>query len=114
MSYCRWSSDDFQCDIYCYADVSGGYTTHVAGKRYVFKQPLPPTISIIDSVEEWFERDQKVSEMLKSSALVKIGLPSDGKSFNDATATEAAARLANLKEEGYRVPQSAIDALLEE
>lgn len=29
MSYCRWSSDNFKCDVYVYADVSGGWTTHV-------------------------------------------------------------------------------------
>ena len=27
MSYCRFSTDDFACDVYAYADVSGGFTT---------------------------------------------------------------------------------------
>jgi hypothetical protein len=32
MSYCRWSKE---CDVYSYADVSGGYTTHVTnGETY--------------------------------------------------------------------------------
>lgn len=30
MSYCRFSSEDYQCDVYAYADVAGGYTIHVA------------------------------------------------------------------------------------
>ncbi len=33
MSYCRWSSDNTNCDLYCYEDCSGGFTTHVAGFR---------------------------------------------------------------------------------
>lgn len=26
MSYCRWSTDDFKCDLYIYEDVAGGWT----------------------------------------------------------------------------------------
>lgn len=42
MSYCRWSSDHFECDVYVYEDVSGGWTTHVAGRRQ--RNPLPDSI----------------------------------------------------------------------
>ena len=28
MSYCRWSSDCHQSDVYVYEDVKGGFTTH--------------------------------------------------------------------------------------
>src|SRR5687767_6611694 len=44
MSYCRWSTDDFQCDLYCYEDVSGGFTTHVAGRRKIWDAPLPTQV----------------------------------------------------------------------
>jgi hypothetical protein len=30
LSYCRWSSDNFRCELYCYQDTCGGWTTHVA------------------------------------------------------------------------------------
>ena len=50
MSYCRFSSDGFQCDLYCY-EGADGYYTHVASKRAKEKGPalsdyvrfLPPT-----------------------------------------------------------------------
>ena len=45
MSYCRWSSDRWQSDVYCYSDVIGGYTTHVARSRREGHAPeiyLPP------------------------------------------------------------------------
>jgi hypothetical protein len=30
MAFCRWSND---CDVYCYEDSSGGFTTHVSGRK---------------------------------------------------------------------------------
>lgn len=44
MSYCRWSSNDFQCDLYCYEDINGGWTTHIAGSKLIPREPLPPEI----------------------------------------------------------------------
>lgn len=44
MSYCRWSSDDFQCDVYCY-EADEGFIIHVAVSRPVLKDgDLPPRI----------------------------------------------------------------------
>lgn len=39
MSYCRWSSMDYQCDLYIYDDVSGGLTVHVAAGRLAGTDP---------------------------------------------------------------------------
>lgn len=44
----------------------------------------------------------------------QIGLRYDGESFNDETAADCADRLELLRTIGYRVPQSAIDALRDE
>lgn len=44
MSYCRWSSMNWMCDVYVYEDVSGGWTTHVAGRRRVIP-PIPDIMS---------------------------------------------------------------------
>ena len=43
MSYCRWSSMNFMCDVYVYEDVSGGWTTHVASCRRI----VPPVPDIM-------------------------------------------------------------------
>lgn len=40
MSYCRFSSNNWMSDVYTYEDVSGGWTTHVAGRRRPFG-PVP-------------------------------------------------------------------------
>lgn len=112
MSYCRWSSDDFQCDVYVYEDVGGGWTTHVAARRYVFDKPLPEQVSVNpDNFKEWYARQQAVSAMLKRETMAMIGLPHDGASFNDGTPGECADRLESLRAMGYRVPQDVIDTI---
>lgn len=119
MSYCRFSSDDFQSDVYVYEDVSGGFTTHVASKRRVFKGPLPPRLPLPEKTDrQWAEcylaREREVMRMVGEADLVDIGLPYDGQTFNDPTPGAAADRLEMLRKAGYNVPQSAIDMLREE
>lgn len=115
MSYCRWSNDDFQCDIYCYEDVMGGYTTHVAGSRPVLDGTLPPPVPCDkEHADAWVARHRQVMEWVEKADRKQIGLPFDGESFNDPTAGATADRLQSLKDIGYNVPQYAIDRLREE
>ena len=115
MSYCRFSSDDWQCDVYVYADCNGGWTTHVAGRRPVFKEKLPDPIPLESSnIREWMERDRKVFKMLDDAEMVGIGFEHDGESFNHDTPGECADWLKELSEMGYNVPQYAIDSLRED
>lgn len=39
MSYCRWSIDNWRCDVYVY-EGEGGWATHVAGMRGIIR-PVP-------------------------------------------------------------------------
>ena len=112
MSYCRWSSDDFQCDVYVY-ESADGWVTHVASNRAVFAAPVPPMADCMD-VEAVISRHLVVSEMLDDATRKPIGLPHDGESFTDMTAGECADRLESLRELGYVVPQYAIDELRED
>lgn len=115
MSYCRWSSDDFQCDVYCYADTLGGYATHVAANRAIPAEPLPPKVPFDPQhMDAWLARHEKVMGMIAKAERHPIGLPHDGESFNDPSPDLAADRLMELREAGYRVPQYAIDALRQE
>lgn len=112
MSYCRWSSDDFQCDLYIYRSMDG-YVTHVAGGRRTFNVELPPPVSIVyDGVDAWVERDNILHELIDHhSEVLPIGLPLDGEDFTDATAGECADRAEELRALGYLVPQYSIDNL---
>lgn len=112
MSYCRWSCDDFQCDLYVYESCEGGFMTYVGRTRLVFAEPLPhPVPFSFECEDEWLARHKKVSEMVEKAESFPIGLPHDGETFVDATAGDCAERLERLRALGYRVPQYAIDAL---
>lgn len=45
MSYCRFSSMNWMCDVYVYEDCGGGWVTHVAGRRRLIR----PIHDILDS-----------------------------------------------------------------
>ncbi len=111
MSYCRWSCDDFQCDVYCY-DGEEGFFVCVAGTRPVFREPLPPAVPFDAAhMEEWLGRYNAVLDMVGRADRKPIGLPHDGDVFVEPDASSAADRLQSLKDIGYNVPQYAIDNL---
>lgn len=113
MSYCRWSSDDFQCDLYCY-ESDAGYVTHVANYRTVFEN-LPEEIEFTkENIPAYVERFNKVLSMVGESPKVEIGLPYDGESFTDGTLEEFKTTVQMLKDAGYRVPDYVFERIDEE
>ena len=100
------------CDVYVYADVQGGWTTHVAAKRHVEKAPdfSDPKMPL----DEWMEASKRRDEWFDAAEIKQIGLEFDGETFSDDTPKECAERLLRLRETGYNVPQYAVDALMEE
>lgn len=90
MTYCRWSDDSFRCDLYCYQDTSGGWTTHVALYR-------DPEGLLTDPVYK-----------------VLIDLPYAGERFNDGTRVAFKERLLMLREVGYRFPDWVLATIDEE
>ena len=103
MSYCRWSSDGGQCDVHCYADVSGGFTTHVAASRR--KHPVTE-LDFRHGEEIFFKAELRDKD---TNPLLPIGLPHDGKTFNDSTLRKFLDRLIYLKGLGYIVPDWVIE-----
>ena len=140
MSYCRWSSMNWMCDVYVYEDVAGGWTTHVASNRKLFP-PIPdfpygrfgwlggefdketrrvvyptPAKRVLAKVVftiavYWHRLHMGMLHLIPSK---NIGLEHDGETFNDSSAAECADRLEYLRAMGYRVPQYAIKWLREE
>ena len=115
MSFCRFSSDDFQCDVYAYEGMLGVHIA-VAKTRAVSDTPVPalpvpwhsaPAADLMAALAA-----QKA--WLATAQRVQIGLPHDGESLVVGSCSEAAALLEQLRTDGYRVPQYAIDALLAE
>jgi len=114
MSYCRWSTDDFQCDLYCYESVDDNFTTHVAGRKRIFREPLPPLVDSEKDLKGWCERQVKVMQMCDNCDFVDIELPHVGESFYDPDLQSFLDRLLMLKGLGYRFPDSIIEEVREE
>lgn len=118
MSYCRWSSDNFACDLYCY-ESADGFVTHVAGNRIIGDIPkisLFPTDG--EDTKAWaakFTEEMKAQHaFLDTCEREPIGLPFDGQTFTDPTLAEFRARLIGLREAGYHFPDYVIEAVDEE
>jgi len=114
MAYCRWSSDDYQCDVYCYEDVSESWITHVANRRYVFKEPLPPPVDFDKNPEGWFARHKQIRSLLDGSTMVEILLPYAGETFEDASLADMIVTLQRLKDTGYRIPDWVFEDMRQE
>ncbi|MDD5277707.1 MAG: hypothetical protein PHR16_16695 [Methylovulum sp.] len=113
MSYCRWSSDNFKCDLYCYESASG-FVTHVATRKYDYEGEMPPVFDDAWTPEQTVEAHKKRQEILDASQLVPIGLPFDGESYVDGTLEEFRERLTALRASGYRFPDDVFEQIDEE
>lgn len=114
MSICRWSSNDFHCDIYAYEDVSGGITVHVAGNRVIFADPLPEPVPFTpENIELWFARHHQVTAMVDTAKREPIGLSRDGQTFRCLAPDDALELIESLRAEGYVVPDYAMDEVRE-
>ena len=100
MSYCRWSSDDWKCDLYCYHSTCGDYRTYVAELKHVGVPENPHDITD----DEYWQSHQKQMEFLDTAKMEKIGLPYDGMHFSDDDLISFLERVNCLKEAGYHVP----------
>ena len=107
MSFCRFSSADWSCDLYCYESCMGGITTHVAGNRVVGKVPKVPIITRT-SPDRWLAAHKKQMAFLDTAKHKTIGLPLDGQTFNDPTYEKFLDRLFELREMGYNFPDYVI------
>jgi hypothetical protein len=120
MSYCRWSSMGFQCDLYCYEDVDGGWTTHVAGLRRIGipPQPVEPedyeADDYLDKLDEFVDSFNLWVKAVAACENEPIGLPFDGMSFNDPDLEGFYSRLTELRALGYRFPDEVLEEVVAE
>lgn len=112
MSYCRFSSDGFQSDVYVYESCHGGFTTYVAARRRAKR--IPDIDWTSDETIRASIAAQREALDDPDNVFIDLNLGADGAMFNDPSAKDCADRLIWLREKGYRIPQFAIDALREE
>ncbi len=104
MSYCRFSSDNFKSDVYCYESSGEFYQIHVATNRII--EDIPPLDLSLKSAKRE-ESTRKHNEALRNCTHKPIGLSFDGESFAYDTLEETCDKLIELKKMGYNVPNSA-------
>jgi hypothetical protein len=115
MSYCRWSSCNFACDLYVY-ESDGGWMIHVARNRVVGRVPevVWPVDRSPEAVDRFVTTHRFQHEWLMAAKRKPIGLPHDGETFCEPTPGECADTIERLIRLGYRAPKSAVQALREE
>lgn len=107
MSYCRWSSADFACDLYCYYS-DQGYETHVAANRVVGSVPHVDYMAPIDEVKLKYNAQSK---FLANCTHEAIDLPHAGDTFVDLTLVDFDYRLRYLRQVGYRFPDQVFERI---
>lgn len=118
MSYCRWSTSDFQCDLYAYEDVDGGWTIHVASNRVVGIPPHEDWTLLIKGGDAeaaaFWQQHAALDAWLETCEHAPIGLAYDGCTFRDYSRDGFKARLLLLREAGYHFPDYVIEHVDEE
>lgn len=117
MSYCRWSSDNFKCDVYAY-ESDFGYEIHIASNRIVGIPPetnydLLKSGSEID-LQLFVDQEKKRSEWLKNCEREEINLPLVGESFTMPDLESFLFKMIEIKEIGYHIPDWVFNEIKEE
>lgn len=108
MSYCRWSTDDYQCDLYVYDHYDGYISINVAGRRRVPSKPLPPKIPLTkDNVDAYLARDKYIRENCYPEDCEWVNVPEKwaGKSFCIYDHEEAAQLVMQMMQDGVVCPK---------
>jgi hypothetical protein len=115
MSYCRFSSCDFACDLYVYE--GEGFHVHVAGGRWLGDIPktagLWPKEGPVDaeSLRPWFAAHNAQTEFLKTATLEPIGHPLAGTSHDFATREYLLEFLVKMAKDGFRMPDHLVSRI---
>lgn len=114
MSYCRWSSDNFSCDIYAY-ESDQGFVIHICGGRY--KGDIPKVdMSFLENntpenVQKYIDSSKKQSKHLKKYGTEPINLPLAGESFTFPDLQSFYDKMIELKNIGYVIPDRVFEII---
>ena len=110
MSYCRFSSMDFQCDLYVYDHYQGGTVIHVAKRRRVLNlSKLPP----LDKTLKRREALMKLIREHEESNGEWVDVPWHGPdTYHVDTHVQAAALVAEMHAAGLIIPDGLEQDLL--
>lgn len=113
VSYCRWSSDKGNSDVYVYEHFNGQFVIMVREQKFPEDFPKAPT-GLEKESEDYAKAVRDYGKLLTEVEMVKLDLPLAGQEIRLDTLEEVYQKLAWMKGEGYRVPQFALDNILKE
>jgi hypothetical protein len=102
MSFCRFSDDDFRCDLYCIGTGQGA-TTYVANGRYPEDTPKVPDLMTSDPQVFADAFNAQMAHCL-AHGTTPLDLPHAGETFVDPDMPSFLARVESLAALGYRIP----------
>jgi hypothetical protein len=105
---------NWTCDLYCYADITGGWTIHVAPRRRTDAVPEDREDDFIAgkvSMAEYTKLRRLQIFALERIPFEPLRLPHAGETFRDATLADFKHRLLELRQLGYRFPDDVFDQI---
>lgn len=108
MSYARFSSDNFKSDVYAY-ESDYGFVVHVAAVRVV--DEIPAVNWRDPNVDAVIAAHSAQMAALEVARREPIDLPHAGQTFHEADLDSLEARLRQLRELGYHVPEHAFEII---
>jgi len=119
MSYCRWSSMDWECDLYIY-DAGEFISVNVAGRRRKFDETWP-RMKTNATIDEQFAIWQAQHDWLKAHEDEKEWIDLNtvtpefaGEGYDIADPDEVADLLVRMRDAGLRFPDGLIEEFREQ
>jgi hypothetical protein len=116
MSYCRFSTNDWRCDLYCY-ESDRCFVTHTAGNRKVGRWVPSPGYGLLKSkIGRWWWGIQYRLHLWSYALAPRrdLALPHAGETFMDGDLESFRERLVWLRSLGYRFPDYVLTSIDEE
>jgi hypothetical protein len=122
MSYCRFSSDNFGCDVYAYSSGEDRFHVHLAFSRVVGDVPKLPDLPDPgpgqalpqEAVQAYMEAHRAQMDFLETAEREPLDLPHAGGGFVYETLEEVLEGMLWLRSLGYRIPDYAFERIEEE
>jgi hypothetical protein len=108
MAYCTFESDDYQCDVQA-AALMDCYQIIVGWRRVLGDVPRTEHLDVEGMEAEYEEACNRQIAFVRSADYELIDLPHAGEVFKFTEFCDFAAKLHELTELGYRIPEVVLE-----
>lgn len=113
MAYCRWSSDNWNSDVYVFEHYNGLYCIMVRGSVYPKEFPVKPNAGEMGE-EEYAQKLREYGKLLVEVKMEKFDMPLAGQTIELSSLPQLYEKLIWMQQSGYNVPQFALDTIFKE